>query len=339
MSIRNTIIALHCGRTLTHAEAAAATDTIMRGDATPGQIGAFLMALSLRGETADEIAGMASTLRQHALRVSVAGPLLDTCGTGGDSAGTFNISTTAAFVAAGAGARVAKHGNRAMSSACGSADVLEALGVQIDLDAARVARCIEQAGIGFMFAPNFHPALRHAGPVRREIGIRTAFNLLGPLANPAAARHQVLGVPTLAAATLLAGALARLGTTHTLVIAGHDGLDELALDGPNTIIEVRDTQIAEPYTLNASDLGIAPAARTALAGGDAAANAALTRAILSGAERGAPRAVVLLNAAAALIAADLADSWPAALALATAALDAGRAAAALDALVRVSHGG
>src|SRR6185295_1004302 len=239
MSIRDHIIQVVRGGDLSQEQAATAMEEIMTGVATPAQIAAFLTALHLKGETDAEIAGMAEVMREKSLHVHYDGPLLDTAGTGGDAAGTFNISTTASFIAAGAGATVAKHGNRAMSSVCGSADVLEGLGVNIELDAEGVARCLRAAGIGFMFAPKFHPAMRYAGPVRREIGIRTAFNILGPLTNPARARHQVLGVADAALAEKLARALARLDTVHALVVHGHGGLDELSLSGPNLVFEVR----------------------------------------------------------------------------------------------------
>src|SRR5215211_8431841 len=214
MPIRDQIIQIVRGNDLSQAEAADAMEDMMTGTATPAQIAAFLTALHLKGETEAEIAGMAQVMREKATPVHFDGPVLDTCGTGGDGSGTFNISTTAAFVAAGAGAIVAKHGNRAASSACGSADVLEGLGVNIELDAEGVARCLRQARIGFMFAPKFHPAMRYAGPVRREIGIRTAFNILGPLTNPARARHQVLGVADPALLQKMAGALGALGSRH-----------------------------------------------------------------------------------------------------------------------------
>src|SRR5439155_20595651 len=233
MSIRDQIIQLVRGKDLSQEPAADAMEETMTGVATPAQIAAFLTALHLKGETPAEIAGMAHVMRAKATRVFYDAPLLDTAGTGGDSSGTFNISTTAAFVEAGNGATVAKHGNRAASSVCGSADVLEGLGVNIELDAEGVARCLRQAGIGFMFAPKFHPAMRFAGPVRREIGIRTAFNILGPLTNPARARHQVLGVPDAVLAEKMARALSRLDTVHALVVHGDGGLDELALSGPN----------------------------------------------------------------------------------------------------------
>jgi anthranilate phosphoribosyltransferase len=337
MPIRDQIVRLVRGTDLTQEEAAAAMEEIMTGEATAAQIAAFLTALHLKGETEAEIAGMAAVMRHKATPVHFDGPVLDTCGTGGDASGTFNISTTAALVAAGAGATVAKHGNRAMSSVCGSADVLEGLGVQIELDAEGVARCLREAGIGFMFAPKFHPAMRFVGPVRREIGIRTVFNVLGPLTNPAQARHQVLGVASAPLAEKLARALARLDTVHALVVHGHGGLDELALSGPNLVYEVRAGSEPRRFELNASDLGLSPAARDEVLGGDVTRNVAIMRAILSGEERGARRAIVLLNAAAALLAADRATDLREALLLARTSLDEGRAAERLDRMVAVSR--
>ena len=231
MNIREAIDAIVShGRSLSEDEAAAVMRDIMSGEATPAQVGAFLVALRLKGETVDEIVGMARVMREHALKVPVSEEaVVDTCGTGGDASGTFNVSTAAAFVVAGAGGRVAKHGNRAMTSACGSADVLEALGAKIDLGPEQVARCLREVGFGFMFAQAFHPAMKHVAGPRREIGVRTVFNVLGPLTNPAGAAHQLLGVARAELAPLLAEALGRLGARHALVVHGHGGLDELSL--------------------------------------------------------------------------------------------------------------
>lgn len=305
MAIRDQIIQLSRGADLSQEQAGAAMEEIMTGEATPAQIAAFLTALHLKGETDAEIAGMAEVMRQKSLHVEYDGPLLDTCGTGGDASGTFNISTTAAFVAAGAGAVVAKHGNRAMSSNCGSADLLEALGVNIELDPDGVARCLRDAGIGFMFAQKYHPAMRFAGPVRREIGIRTVFNILGPLTNPAHARHQVLGVANAPLAAKLAQTLARLDTIHALVVHG-DGVDELTLAAPNLVYEIHKGTVTEWPLVSAADLGLEAAPRDALLGGSIADNVTTTRSILNDELRGPKRDVVLLNAAAALVAADLA---------------------------------
>jgi anthranilate phosphoribosyltransferase len=291
----------------------------------------------LKGESDAEIAGMAEVMRQKATPVYFDGPLVDTCGTGGDGAQTFNISTTAAFIAAGAGLTVAKHGNRAMSSKCGSADVLEGLGVKIDLDAADVARCLREVGIAFMFAPNFHPAMRFAGPVRREIGIRTVFNVLGPLTNPARARHQVLGVPNAALAEKLARALSRLDTAHALVVCGDGGVDELNLSGTNLAFSVRTGQEPQQFTIDPRDLGLGRAGPEALQGGDVAANAAITLAILGGEEHSPRRDVSLLNAAAALVAGDKAQTIAEGLHLARTSLDSGAARGRLERLIAVSN--
>ncbi|MFV9503444.1 MAG: anthranilate phosphoribosyltransferase [Oscillochloridaceae bacterium umkhey_bin13] len=337
MKIREAIGAVVAGRELTQAEAASVMEEIMTGEASPAQIGAFLTALHVRGETDAEIAGMAAVMRQKATQVYVDGPVADTCGTGGDGAHTFNISTAAAFVAAGAGLTVAKHGNRAMSSICGSADVLEGLGVKIELDAEGVARCLREAGIGFMFAPKFHPAMRFAGPVRREIGIRTVFNILGPLTNPARARHQVLGVASATLAEKLARALSRLDTVHALVVHGDGGVDELSLSGPNLIYTVRAGHDPQAFTLSPEDVGLARASQEELRGGDVATNVAIVRAVLTGADHGPRYDVVLLNAAAALVAGDLAPDLGAGIALARTSIESGRAAERLTRLISVSN--
>jgi anthranilate phosphoribosyltransferase len=337
VNIREAIIAVAGRRDLTQAEAAMVMDEIMTGAATPAQMGAFLTALHLKGETDSEIAGMAEVMRQKATPVYVDGPVADTCGTGGDGSHTFNISTAAAFVAAGAGLTVAKHGNRAMSSICGSADVLEGLGVKIELDAEGVARCLKDAGIGFMFAPKFHPAMRFAGPVRREIGIRTAFNILGPLTNPARARHQVLGVASATLAEKLAHALSRLDTAHALVVHGDGGVDELTLSGPNMIYDVRGGQQPSVQMVAPEDLGLARAPQEALRGGDVTINTAILRAILCGEDTGPRRDVVLLNASAALVAGDLAGDLAAGLTMARASIDEGKARERLARMVAASN--
>jgi anthranilate phosphoribosyltransferase len=337
MPIRDQIITLVRGADLSEQQAGEAMDEIMSGVATAAQIASFLTALHLKGETEAEIAGMARVMRDKAVAVQAPGPVLDTCGTGGDATGTFNISTTAAFVAAGAGALVAKHGNRAMSSVCGSADVLEGLGVQIELDAEGVARCLREAGIGFMFAQKFHPAMRYVGPVRREIGIRTVFNVLGPLTNPARARHQVLGVAAPALAEKLARSLDRLDTQHALVVHGHGGLDELALSGPNTVYEVRAGRPIRRFEVSASELGLQSAGKDAVQGGDVARNVGIVRAVLDGEEQGAPRDIVLLNAAAALLAADKAEDLREGLSMARASLDEGYARDRLGRMIAASN--
>jgi len=298
-------------------------------------LGAFITVLRVKGETVEEIAGLAKTMRARAVPVLTARPVVDTCGTGGDACGTFNISTAAAFVAAGAGVAVAKHGNRAMSSRCGSADVLEALGVNVNLSASEVARCVEEVGIGFMFAPLFHPAMRHANGPRRELGIRTVFNVLGPLTNPAGARAQVLGVPERSLAAKMAGALQRLGTHHALVVHGMDGIDELTVTGPTLIYEVRDGTV-EDYVVRPEDFAFRTARLADIQGGSAQENAEIIRRVLAG-DDGPRREVVLLNAAAALVAGDAAPDLPAGVSLAAAAVDRGEAAATLARLAAFTH--
>ena len=321
-------------RDLSEEEAAGAMQAIFTGEATPAQLAAFLIALRLKGETVNEVTGMARVMREHALRVEVDGPLLDTCGTGGDGTGIFNVSTTSAFVAAGAGARVAKHGNRAMSSGCGSADVLEALGAKIDLTPEQVAQCIEKTGFGFMFAQAFHPAMKYAGPTRREMGVRTVFNILGPLTNPARAQHQVLGVARPELAPLMATALQRLGTKHVLVVHGHDGADKLTLDGPCPVFEMNNGQASE-YMLSATDIGLARADSAATKGGTAEQNAAIVASVLSG-ETGPYRDVVLFNTAAALVAADISRNPREGLGRAAESIDSGEAKKRMDAFVELS---
>jgi anthranilate phosphoribosyltransferase len=289
----------------------------------------------MKGETVAEIAGCARSMRRAALRVTThrGGMLMDTCGTGGDRSGTFNISTTAAFVVAGAGVPVAKHGNRSVSSKCGSADVLEALGVNIQLKPEQVGRCIDEVGIGFLFAPNFHPAMRHAIGPRRELGVRTVFNILGPLTNPAFATHQVLGVYAPALTEVMAQVLAEMGSQGAFVVHGADGLDELSTTGVNRVSHLRGSEVYT-FDLDPATLGFERAAIEALRGGDAQENAAICRRILAGEERGPRRDVVLLNAAAAL--AVESGDLSAGLAQAQAALDSGAARRTMDAFVRMS---
>ena len=308
--------------------AAAAMTAIMDGEITPLQVAALLMGLRVKGETAQEVAGFVRTMRGYALPVPVTGPVVDTCGTGGDRAGTFNVSTVAALVAAGAGARVAKHGNRAASSSCGSADLLEAWGVVIDLPPDGVAACIEELGIGFCFAPAFHPAMKHVVPARRELGVPTVFNFLGPLTNPAGAQHQTIGVGDRRMAPLMAGTLAKLGTEHALVFCGHDGLDELTTTGPSHVWEIRKGEVRE-YDFDPAEHGIARATLDQLQGGALADNVRIADAVLAG-EQGPRRDIVLVGAAAALVAADLADDWASGLEAAARSIDSGAARGILD---------
>jgi anthranilate phosphoribosyltransferase len=319
---------------LTEDEAASAFETIIRGDATQVQIAGFLVALRMKGETAEEITGFARTARAMATPIHVDGALLDTCGTGGDGLATFNISTLSAIVAAACGARVAKHGNRAASSLCGSADVLEKLGVKIDLPPEGVARCIEQAGIGFLFAPVFHPSFRFAGVPRRELAIRTVFNVLGPLCNPAGARYQALGVADGAMAAKMADVLLRLGVERAIVFHAADGMDELSVASPSFVIEIDGTR--KEYELDPADLGLARAPIESLRGGGPDENAAVARELLEGAT-GPRRDVVLLNASAALRAAGLAKDWKEGIGLAAEAIDKGRAGQVLQRWVTISQ--
>jgi anthranilate synthase/phosphoribosyltransferase len=326
------------GDALDEEEAERVMGLIMDGEATPSQISALIVAMRMKGETADEIVGFARAMRERAtpVRPSVA-RYIDTCGTGGDGLHTFNVSTTTAFVVAGAGVAVAKHGNRAVSSSAGSADVLEALGVDLTLGAADVARCIDECGIGFLFAQSLHASMRHAGPTRREIGIRTVFNILGPLTNPAGAKRQLLGVYDARLAPLMAEVAGRLGTERTLVVTGHPGMDEVSASGPTTVAEYDAAAGGvRTYTVTPEEVGIARSTLADIAGGDSAANALLVRSVLEGA-RGPRRDVVLMNAAAALRAAgeieDLADG----VARARAAIDSGRALEVLERLVATSR--
>lgn len=324
------------GESLTYDEAAAAMTEIMDGEPTPAQFGAFMAALRMNGESAEEIAAMGTVMRDRALRVPVDDDsLVDTCGTGGDGQNTFNVSTSAAFVVAGAGARVAKHGNRAATSQAGSADVLEALGVKIELSPEAVAACIREAGLGFMFAPVFHPAMKFAAPLRREIGIPTVFNVLGPLTNPAGARRQVLGVARPELVDLMAGALARMGTDLALVVHGLEGLDEISIAGPSRVATVSDGAVTVGE-IAPEDCGLDRAPLDEVAGGTAADNAAMLRGVLAG-EAGPRTDIVLLNAAAALAAAGLAADIPTAVPLARESIASGKAATVLEHLVEVSN--
>jgi anthranilate phosphoribosyltransferase len=322
---------------LTTDEASAAMDEIMEGRAQPAQIAGLLVALAMKGERPSEIVGLARTMRAKATKLSRSHePVFDTCGTGGDRAQTFNVSTVAALVLAACGVKVAKHGNRSVSSRCGSADVFEALGVNVAAQPDVVERCLDQAGIAFFYAPTFHPSMRHAAPTRRELGIRTAFNLLGPLTNPAGASRQLVGVPRPELTELVARSLALLGAERAWVVHGADGLDEISTTGYTKVSECRNGAVNTFY-VHPSDFNIPKAAPAALRGGDAAENAAIARAVLAG-ERGPARDIVVLNAAASLLIADAVMTVANGIARAERALDSGTGAAVLDRLVRVSNG-
>jgi anthranilate phosphoribosyltransferase len=334
-AIRAAIARLVAREDLSRDEAAACMEELMTGAATAAQFGAFVTALRMKGETVSEIAGMASVMREKSTRIDIDGPLLDTCGTGGDASGSFNVSTCAAFVAAGAGARVAKHGNRAMSSQCGSADVLEALGARIDLAPDQVRACIETAGIGFMFAQAFHPAMKHVGPARREIGVRTVFNLLGPLTNPAGATRQVLGVAQPQLVETLAAALAELGSERALVVHGDGGLDEVSISGPTTIADLSNGAIST-YSIVPEDARLARHEIADLRGGSAEQNAQALMRVLDGAP-GPLRDFTLINAAAALIAWGAATDFAAGAKIAAESIDSGAARAKLVAFVESTN--
>jgi anthranilate phosphoribosyltransferase len=318
------------GEHLSPEDAQLAMSALLSGDATPAQIAGFAVAIKMKGETAAELTGFARALRAHMIVVDAGEGLIDTCGTGGDFSGTFNISTVAAFVMAGAGARVAKHGGRSASSLTGSADVLEALGVRISMTPEEAAGAIREIGIGFLFAPNLHPAMKHAAPVRKELKMRTLFNLIGPLANPARAGTQVIGTPTPEAAKLMAEALAALGTDHSFIVHGHDGLDEITTTGPTDVYEVWTGRVAKHLWLPA-DFGVKKAFGESLLGGEAARNAEIARDILAGAG-GPKRDIVLVNAAAGLFALGLAKDLREGMELAEKSIDSGRAAKKLDEL-------
>ena len=321
------------GGTLSAQIAEETMSQIMSGQATQAQIAGLLTALRMRGETVEEITGFARAMRHHAAKVETGVPgIVDTCGTGGDGADTFNISTTASFVAAAAGAKIAKHGNRSVSSRSGSADVLSALGVNVDLTPAQAADCLEEIGISFMFAPLFHQSMKHAMGPRRELGFRTVFNVLGPLTNPAGAKRQVIGTFAADLVEKMAESLAALGTEHALVVHGEDGLDELTVTGPTKVAEVRNGVVERVFTLTPEEVGLSRHAADELGGGEAPENAAILLEILRG-KQGAKRDIVLLNAAATLYVAGEAASIAEGVQLAQQAIDSGRALDVLNALV------
>lgn len=326
------------GGSLSSDAANAAMTEILSGEATPAQIAGFVIALRTKGETAQELVGLLSAMRAAAETVPLDAAglgLIDTCGTGGDNSGSINVSTAAALVAVGAGARVCKHGNRSASSQCGSADVLEALGAVIDLGPAGVARCVNEAGFGFCLAPRFHPAMRHAGPPRRELAVATVFNFLGPLANPAGVKRQLVGVSDRSMAEIMLEVLAATGSQRAMIVHGQDGLDELSTTAPTDVWELGGGEMLH-RTVNSAELGLAPASPEDLVGGDATVNAACLRRVLEG-HPGAHRDVVVLNAAAALVVDGAADTLGDGLVAAAASIDGGRAGEALEAFVAVSN--
>ena len=334
--IRDAIEKLIRGADLSQEEAAQVMEEIMTGEATPAQFGAFVIGLRLKGETVDEMTGLAAVMRDKSLRVDFSGPSVDTCGTGGDNLGTFNISTVAAFVVAGAGIAVAKHGNRAMTSKSGSADVLEKQGIKIDLGPEGVKQCMEEVGIGFMFAPRFHPAMKFAVQPRREIGVRTVFNILGPLTNPAGAEAQVLGVPTDSVGEKMVQVLQRLGSERAIVVHAEDGLDEISLNSNTNVWELKDRSIKH-YTIGPDDLGLAPASLQSLAGGSVEENADTMTEVLKGAS-GPRRDVVVANAAGGIVAGGKAADLREGVQLAQGSIDSGRALEKLELLREVSQG-
>src|SRR4051812_4787404 len=325
------------GGSLDQETARAAMGEILEGNATPSQIAGFIVALRMKGETTEELTGLVGAMLDRAVPVTLADPegVIDIVGTGGDRSHSINVSTLAAFAIAGAGGRVCKHGNRAASSACGTADLLEALGVAFDLGPAGVAQWVQDAGMGFCFAPRYHGAMRHAGPTRKELGVPSVFNFLGPLANPARVRRQVTGVADGAMAERMVEVLAANGSERAMLVFGHDGLDELTITGPSTIYELRDGTV-DRHDIDAAHFGIARASLDDLRGGDAATNARLARDILAG-KPGPQADIVALNAAAGLVVADLVDDLGAGVQLAREVLGDGRAAIVLDALVNVSQ--
>lgn len=327
---------LTAGSDLSRAEARAAMAEVMAGASTPAQIAAFIVALRMKGETVDEMTGMVEAIREAAVEVDIDSEgLVDVVGTGGDRLGTFNISTTAAFIAAGAGARVAKHGNRSASSECGSADVLEALGVRIDLPAKANVELLQETGFAFFFAPHYHPSFRHAGPVRRELGIATVFNFLGPLANPAGAARQAIGVSDSRMAERMIGVLERLGSTYAFVFHGEDGLDEVTTTGPSYIYRLRNGEVTHAE-FTPEDFGVERATLQDLRGGDAATNVAILRGILSG-EPGPRSDAAIVNAAPALVAAGLAEGFVGGVELARRSVGEGAAAEKLDLVIATSN--
>ncbi len=323
------------GVDISREEARDAMSAVMSGEATPAQVSAFIVALRIKGETVEEMTGLVEAMREAAVKVDIQGPVVDTAGTGGDRSHTFNISTTAAFVAAAAGARVAKHGNRSASSRSGSADVLEALGMRIDLTPDASVELLDATGFAFFFAPLYHPAMRHAAPVRRELGIPTVFNFLGPLANPAGARRQSIGVSDQKMAERMIGVLATLGAEYAFVVHGEDGLDEVTTTGPTYVYRLRDGEVTHAE-FTPEDFGVPRSSLQDLVGGDATTNARITRAVLAG-EPGPKRDATLINASPAIVAAGLASGFVEGVEMAREAIDSGAAAGVLESVVDVSQ--
>lgn len=317
------------GQSLSRQQAEEAMELLMQGSVHHAQVGAFLGALRVKGETIDEITGFVTTMRKHAVKVPIQSQdLIDTCGTGGDGAETFNISTAVAFVLAGAGANVAKHGNRSVSSKCGSADVLEVLGIKTDVSHETVSKSVDELGLGFFFAPAFHPAMKHVAPVRRALGVRTVFNILGPLCNPAAVDYQVLGVYDVKLLNTMASVLGELGSKEVMVIASDDGLDELSLSAPTSIAHLKAGKVTQ-YKISPEEVGLNRVPASAIKGGDSNENAQILLNILKG-EHGAPRDIVLFNAAAGLIVTGKVSNWTEGIALAAETIDSGQAMAKLE---------
>lgn len=335
MNLRDALGRLVLGENLTREEARGAMRTLVEGEATPSQIAAFAIALRMKGETPEEIAGLAEVMREAATRVDAGDDVVDVVGTGGDGAGTFNISTMSALIVAAAGGRVAKHGNRSITSQCGAADFLEAIGIVIDLPPAGVARCVKETGFGFMFAPLYHPAMRHAIGPRREIGVRTVFNILGPLTNPASARRQLTGVAVPGLGETIAHVLALMGARHAIVVHGNDGLDEISVSAPTQVHEARNSDVRS-YVIEPEQFGLARSEPGAVRGGNVEANVRMAKAVLSG-EHGPARDVVLLNAGTALYVADLAESIQSGMQVAADMLDSGRAQAKVEQVASVSQ--
>lgn len=331
LSIQEALNQVVDNRDLTQDEAAAIAGIIMRGEATQAQIGGFLVALRMKGETVDEIAGFVRAMRENAVPCPMTVPVVDIVGTGGDHAGTFNISSTSAFVVAGAGGAVAKHGNRGISSRSGAADVLSQLGVSLELTPAQVATCVEKAGVGFLFAQSFHPAMRHVGPARKEMAVRTVFNLLGPMTNPAGTKRLVIGVFAQRWCRPLAEALARLGTERAWVVYGSDGLDEITLTGPTHVVEWTGTELRE-FDISPSDVGLQTANADDLKGGGPEENAVILRDVLSGTP-GPKRDIVVMNSAAALVVLGKSANLSEGVVLAQKSIDSGAALHALESLV------